>query len=147
MARDWIKFPELRNSELDLYWESPHKQIFENFTATVSKVIDGDTIRVIWDERDFDFPVRFLGTNSPEMNEDGGEESRNWLRDIILGEEVDILINPKQRVGKFGRILGTIIHDGINMNEDIIRTGHATTFELRNAGKIPDIDRLLEDKI
>ena len=36
---------------------------------------------MIWDKRDFDFPVRFLGINAPEMNEGGGE-AREYLKDL-----------------------------------------------------------------
>jgi len=147
MARDWVKFPELRNSEVDLlYWQSPHKQIFEDFRAKVTKVIDGDTIRVLWNKRNFTFPVRFLGTNAPEMNERGGRSSQEWLEGKILGSKVDILIDPKQRVGKWGRILGTIIYNGVNMNEATIWAGKATTFENRNEGKIPPLAKLLKVK-
>ncbi len=72
MAHDFVRFPELRNSQLDFYyWESPHKQIFEDFIATVVKVTDGDTIRVETDFRDFDFPVRFLDIAAPELRKKG----------------------------------------------------------------------------
>lgn len=140
---DFETKPELPNSQMDLYyWESPHKQIMEDFRATVVKVVDGDTIRVKWDERDFDFPVRFLGTNAPEMNE-GGKEAKEWLESMILNEEVDILIDASQRVGKWGRLLGTIIHDGLNINDLSINMGFATTFEARDEGKIPDINEMI----
>lgn len=128
MAHDFKAFPELSNSQMDFYYfESPHKQIVEDFTAQVLKVVDGDTIRVKWSERDFDFPVRFLDINAPEMNE-GGHESKEWLKEQIEGEEVDILINKKNRVGKFGRILGKIIHGGLNMNDASMRMGHSKKF-------------------
>ena len=143
MAHDFENFPELTNSQVDFYyWESPHKQIFEDFKCKVVKVIDGDTIRVKWDERDFEFPVRFLGTDAPELNE-GGKESMSWLETQIEGEEVEIIIDIKQRVGKFGRILGIIMSKGINMNEESIKTGHAKIFNARGEGKIPDIRKEL----
>lgn len=129
MAHDFKRFPELANSQVDFYYfESPHKQIFEDFNAKVIRVIDGDTIRVMWDERDFDFPVRFLNTEAPEMDEVGGKEARGWLEKQILGEEVEIKINPKQRVGKFGRILGEIIHLGRNINQASMEEGFAIPF-------------------
>lgn len=144
MARDWINFPELRNSEIsELYFESPHKQIFEDFFAICVKVIDGDTIRLRWDERDFDFPLRMLGTDAPEMNEEGGEESQKWLEDLILNEKVMIVIDRNQRVGKFGRLLGNVFHRGINLNEDSIRSGFAKPFDQRNEAKLPDLNKEL----
>lgn len=145
MAHDFIRFPELTNSQLDFYyWDSPHKQILEDFEATVVKVHDGDTITVRWEERDFDFPVRFLDTNAPEMNEEGGEEARDFLSGIILNAEIEILINKRQRVGKWGRILGTVMHFGTNINDFMIDQGFSTSFENREEGKIPDINKELK---
>jgi endonuclease YncB( thermonuclease family) len=140
---DFVLFPELTNSQMEFYYlQSPHKQILYDFRAEVVKVIDGDTIRVKWSERDFDFPVRFLGTNAPEMNE-GGEESKSWLENMILEKEVEILIDPKQRVGKWGRILGTIYQGGLNINDMSIMLGMATSFENRNEGKLPNIHQVI----
>lgn len=144
MAHDFKRFPELRNSQMDLYYfESPHKQITEDFFCTVVKVIDGDTIRVKWEERNFDFPVRFMDTNAPEMNEDRGEVSKSWLEEQILNEEVEIKINKKQRVGKWGRLLGTIMCGGLNINQASIRAGMATPFAQRNEGQIPNINKVI----
>ncbi|GAH04240.1 unnamed protein product, partial [marine sediment metagenome] len=77
---DFIRFPELTNSQMsELYYQSPHKQITESFRCECIKVIDGDTIRVKWFERDFDFPVRVLEINAPELNEAHGQEVKDWL--------------------------------------------------------------------
>lgn len=145
MVHDFVNFPELRNGEqMQLYYfESPHRQITEDFEAEVVKVVDGDTIRVKCGFRDFDFPIRFLGTNAPEMNEPRGKEIQEWLESIILGKAVRILVDPKQRVGKWGRLLGTILFQGVNMNEEMIRSGKSTTFENRNEGKLPDLNKIL----
>ena len=76
---DFKTFPELTNSQMQIYYfQSPHKQIIEPFMAKVVKVTDGDTIRVLWDERDFTFPVRFAELAAPELDERGGPESQSW---------------------------------------------------------------------
>ena len=129
MAHDFKRFPELANSQMAFYyWDSPHKQITENFFAEVVRVIDGDTIEVKWEDRDFLFPIRMLGTAAAEINEGGGEAAKSWLEDEILNEDVEIIIDPKQRVGKWGRILGTINHLGRNINQLSIDTGQAIVF-------------------
>jgi endonuclease YncB( thermonuclease family) len=144
MARDFKKFPELTNSQMELYyWESPHKQIVEDFEAKVIKVTDGDTIRVITEFRDFDFPVRMLDIDSPELDTEDGERAKDWLEERILNEDVTIRIKRKQRVGKFGRLLGRIIHGGIDLNEMSISMGHATKFKNRNEGKILEVKQML----
>ena len=112
------EFPELTNAQMDLYyWDSPHKQIQGDFNATVVRVIDGDTIEVKWDERDFNFPVRLDFIDAPEKDESGGTRSTNWLEREIEGEDVLIKINPHNRIGKFGRIIGEIIHLGRSINQ------------------------------
>jgi len=143
MPHDFKNFPELTNSQMQVYYfESPHKQIIEDFRAKVIKVTDGDTVRVRTTFRDFDFPIRFLDTNAPEMSE-GGQESKNWLKQKIENEEVDILINAKNRVGKYGRLLGIIVAGGMNINEESVRMGMATPFDQRNEGAIPNLNKEL----
>lgn len=137
MPHDFNRFPELTNAQMDLYYfESPHKQITEDFVGKVTKVHDGDTITVEWSERDFAFPVRFADTAAPELNEEGGHEARDWLEKRILGKEVTIEINPDKRVEKWGRLLGTVIADGIDVGQEEIMLGLATTWEARKEGKI-----------
>ena len=143
MAHDFERFPELTNGQMQFYyWQSPHKQITEDFTAEVIKVVDGDTVRVKVDFRDFDFPVRFANTNAPEMSE-GGEEAREILKGLIEGKTIEVLVNKSQRVGKWGRMLGVIMQGGININEEMIRRGLSTSFMNRNEGKIPNWEKEL----
>lgn len=128
MAHDFKKFPELTNNQIQFYyWDSPHKQLFEGFLAKVVKVSDGDTIRATMQERDFDFPIRLRGIDAPEI-EEGGLASAKWLRDKILGEEVYVQIDPKNRVGKFGRLIGDVIYGGDSMSDAALREGRAVVF-------------------
>jgi len=128
MAHDFKKFPELTNNQMQFYYfESPHKQIVEDFTAKVVKVTDGDTIRVSVDFRDFDFPIRFANIAAPELNEVGGRESKAWLENQILNEEVNVLLS-KNRVGKWGRLIGEIIFMGMNMGDMSRDFGKSKTF-------------------
>lgn len=142
MEHDFKKYPELTNKQLAMYIQSPHKQITEDFRAIVTKVHDGDTITVRTDFRDFDFPIRFLGTNAKEMGE-GGAEARDFLKGLILGEEVEVLIDRHQRVGKYGRLLGVIVSKGMRINDIMINLGFSTTFEERNKGKLPVLNKEL----
>jgi len=137
MSHDFKNFPELTNSQMDLYYfMSPHKQIFENFQAKVIRVTDGDTIQVEWEERNFDFPVRFLDINAPEMSEARGQEVKDWLRLRIENAEVEIQINKDNRVDKWGRLLGRVFHRGMDTAKEMRDLGLVTSFEARNEGKI-----------
>ena len=138
MPHDFDRFPELTNAQLNIYYfESPHKQITEDFICEVVKVHDGDTITVRWSERDFDFPIRLANIAAPELSEEGGHEAQSWLENVLLGEEVYIQLS-KQRVEKWGRILGTIIFQGQDVAEQEIWMGLAKSWENRKDGQIID---------
>ena len=140
MAHDFKKFPELTNSQAELYyWDSPHRQIFEDFHARVVKVTDGDTIRVSVDFRDFDFPIRLLDIDAPEIKEVNGEKVQGYLASRILNRTIEVVINPKNRVDKWGRLLGKVSEGGIDMGDDMLRQGMVTRFDQRNEGEIPTI--------
>ncbi len=129
MGHDFKQFPELTNNQMQFYYfESPHKQITEDFLCRVKRVIDGDTIIVDWQERDFNFPVRLANIQALELKE-GGRESQSWLENLIKDQEVEILINFYNRVGKWGRIVGEILHRGINLNEESLNMGMSIPFE------------------
>lgn len=125
MAHDFKRFPELTNNQMNLYYfDSPHQQIAEDFDAKVVKVVDGDTIRVEVGFRDFDFPIRFSNIMAREMNE-GGRDSREHLKGIILGAQIEILIDKTNRVGKYGRLLGRVQHKGFDVGEQMKTDGFA----------------------
>ena len=126
---DFKNFPELTNSQMaEFYLVSPHKQITGDFWGRVVKVTDGDTIRLETEFRDFSFPLRFSNIQAPEIDEEGGEDSQSWLENLIGGEEVLIQVDPQNRVEKWGRLLGEVIHRGININEESLRERQSVEF-------------------
>lgn len=130
MTHDFKNFPELTNNQMQFYYfESPHKQINEGFIGEVVKVIDGDTVRIKTDFRDFDFPIRMSRIAAPETDEKGGIKSQQWLEDMVLGQEIYVKINPRNRVGKWGRLLGEIILGGMNLNQMSMDMGYSVEFQ------------------
>lgn len=130
MAHDFKNYPELTNAQMDIYYfESPHKQLTEDFEATVTRVKDGDTIEVKTDLRNFVFPIRLANTAAPEMSEAGGQISKSWLEDKLQNQEVTILVDRNNRIEKWGRLLGEVILMGININNQLVAENLATTWE------------------
>lgn len=139
MAHDFEKFPELTNNQMQFYyWESPHKQIFENFTAEVVRVKDGDTLLIRAPFREFDFSLRLSNIAAPELNERGGKESQEWLESLIEGKWVNIEVNYYNRVEKWGRLLGEVKLGGFDVGEMSVITGHAIEWNRRAEGQIID---------
>lgn len=146
LEHDFKKYPELRNSEMtQFYFMSPHKQIVQDFRATCVKVHDGDTIRLRWSQRDFDFPLRFLDIDTKELK-DGGDAAREWLESKILNHDIDILINPANRVEKWGRLLGKVLFNGLDMGTEMMNLGLATPFSKRNQEEIPNPEKTFSVK-
>ena len=144
---DFKNFPELSNEQMNtIYFESPHKQIFEDFKARVVKVTDGDTVRLETDFRDFKFPLRIRDIDAPELNQEMGIEAKAHLTELIEGEEVEILIDPTRRLEKWGRLLGDIVHNGIQMSEEMERQGFAIPFNRRREGQFEPVERIFNEK-
>ena len=135
---DYQNYPELTNTQLEvLRYSSPHKQIEADFEAVVIKVHDGDTITLAASFRDFAFPLRFLDIDAPELNE-GGQEAGDWLRAKIEGQEVQIMIDKENRVGKYGRLLGKVMHNGMDVGVEMVQLGLVSVFGAKKAGEVPD---------
>lgn len=143
---DFNAFPELTNSQMaEFYFDSPHKQIVDNFRAEVVKVKDGDTIQVRTTFRDFDFPIRFANIDTKELSE-GGDEAAEYMRERLTGQSIEVIVNKDNRVGRYGRLIGEIMWKGQNMNEELKRVGLATPFDQRGRGKLPNLDKELNTK-
>ena len=136
---DFVRFPDLRNAELGtIGFVSPHKQIEEDFDAVVVRVRDGEMMVLRTDFRDFDFPLRFLSVDAPELNTGTpGQEAREYLANLIEGVEVIVKIDRFNRVEKFGRLLGDVVSGGLVVSESMVHAGHALPFDRRREGSIP----------
>lgn len=139
---DYQKFPELTNTQLtEMPFDSPHPQITGDFEAKVTKVIDADTVTLLTSFRDFPFPLRLLDVDAQELSE-GGEEAAAWLRRRLLGKQVMVLIDGSNRVGKYGRLLGEIISEGMNVVDEMRFRGLVAEFGKKNE-QLPDpVDKI-----
>jgi endonuclease YncB( thermonuclease family) len=142
---DYKQYPELTNSQLsDFGFSSPHIQYAEDFDAVVVKVHDGDTVTLRTSDRGFDFPLRLLNIDAKELSE-GGDEARDWLSARLTGESVRVLIDKSQRVGKYGRLLGRILHHGLDVAEEMLGLGMVWSFDNRKEGQIPSIHKFFQE--
>lgn len=111
------------------------------YNATVTRVIDGDTIQCLLD---FGFrhtwgpiTLRLWGIDTPEMRgpeRPEGEAVKAWLEDRILGRDVLLYTIKDKRQDtderdSFGRYLASIYVDGVNINDELLRLGKAEVYE------------------
>ena len=66
---------------------------------------------------------------APELNETGGVRSRNRLKQIIEGKQIEVIINKNNRVGKWGRLLGEVRHNGFDIGTQMIEEGFAISLD------------------
>jgi micrococcal nuclease len=121
------------------------------YTASVLKVIDGDTIEV-----DFDLGfgvwlrnqrIRLDGIDTPESRTADKEEkvrgliSKEKLKEI-LGKDIRITtkIDPNE---KYGRILGVLVNDkGVNVNQWLIDNNYAVKYSGENKELVQEQHKL-----
>ena len=108
------------------------------YSCKVERVVDGDTIDVVLD-LGFDIlyksRVRLYGIDTPEsrtrnLDEKArGKMAAAFLKDAINnGKKVVIQTKLKDSRGKFGRVLGDVVVDGININQSMIDNYHAAAY-------------------
>lgn len=100
-----------------------------NYKAKCTYVVDGDTVDL---EIDAGFKmttvqrIRFLGINTPERGQEGYAEAKNYVVDRLKDKEV---IVETYKTDVFGRYLGVIYLDGVNINEEILEKGLAKVYK------------------
>lgn len=88
--------------------------------GTVTKIIDGDTIYVEIDGKEFS--VRYIGVDCPESSY--GITASNENSRLLLGKTV-ILITDKSNTDKYDRLLRYVVVNNIFVNEYLVRYGLA----------------------
>jgi|TARA_R110002072_G_scaffold189522_1_gene346610 micrococcal nuclease len=109
------------------------------YGCKVTRVVDGDTIDVDLD-LGFDIiykcRVRLYGIDTPESrtrNKDEkvrGKLAAKFLKDAISnGKNVILQTQLKDSKGKFGRVLASVVVDGININQQMVTNHLAVRYE------------------
>ena len=102
------------------------------------KIVDGDTVDALVD-LGFDtwkkVRIRMMGMNAPESRTRDLEEKAKGIAAKVRLEELlesGSFILQSMGVGKYGRCLGIIFVDEVNVNKQLIAEGHAVEY---NGGK------------
>ncbi|MFA5013226.1 MAG: thermonuclease family protein [Candidatus Paceibacterota bacterium] len=104
----------------------------------VSHVIDGDTV-TLNNGKD----VRLIGINTPESGDECFEESKEYLKNLVLGKNIK-LEKDTSEVDKYGRLLRNIYVDGVFINSEIIKNGYAEVMTVPPDTKYVDDLKILE---
>jgi len=102
--------------------------------GTVASVYDGDTITVTLESGAAE-NVRLIGIDAPEVrtNRHGradkvrGPAARDHLRELVADKPVFLILGEKER-DRYGRALAYVYCNGLFINAEMIRAGHAVTY-------------------
>lgn len=97
--------------------------------ATVLRVVDGDTVRLELDLGWHTYRVencRVAGINAPELSTEAGKAARAHAEQLLPpGARVTFI---SQKLDKYGRPLGRVVHDGVDFGAATLAAGHASPF-------------------
>ncbi len=85
-------------------------------------VTDGDTITVSDDMDQGIFRIRLDKIDAPEKKQAFGNKSKQYLSNLIFGRKVSVRFKA---VDRYGRILGVIFCNGVEINLPMVQNGYA----------------------
>jgi micrococcal nuclease len=118
--------------------------MYEYKVEKILKVIDGDTVDVLVDlgfHTYLEKRVRLSGINAPEIRtRDKAEKAKGKLakkklqellnaEDIICEQGREGLILRSYGAGKFGRVIGDILKDNVNLGQLLLQQGLVKKYE------------------
>lgn len=105
----------------------------KTFDANCINCYDGDTVTVVFKFHDemYKWKIRLAGIRAHEIKtkdkfkKELGIKARDFIRSKILNKDIKLVCGD---FDCFGRVLGTIYLDGININELMILEGYAIPY-------------------
>jgi len=101
-----------------------------NYTATVERIIDADTVEFTIDvgfKTYMRMNMRLAGIDAPEMKTQEGKDAKAWLEgQLPIGHEVTLSVYKV--ADKYGRYLAYVTYNGTDMNQELIKNGHAVEY-------------------
>jgi micrococcal nuclease len=128
---------------------TPHPDTAPQVTAEVVEVVDGDTIKVRYENGSRD-TVRLLGVDTPEVHTEvdpdefgvpdteagrdclrsWGERASQYAKETLAGETVELGFDPNEgKRGYYGRLLAYVYVDGESFNYQLVRQGYARMYD------------------
>ena len=97
----------------------------ETLQGLVIKVSDGDTVTIL-DASKQQHKIRLNWIDAPESKQAFGQKSRQHLDKMIYKKNITVEFTQKDM---YGRILGFITLDGVNVNLEMVKAGMAWHYE------------------
>jgi len=86
----------------------------------VTKVVDGDTLEIDGTR------IRLALVDTPEFDEAGFEDANNFTANLCpIGSQATVDQDDLQLEDSFGRMIAVVYCNGKNLNEELLKNGHA----------------------
>jgi micrococcal nuclease len=100
--------------------------ISDSFTGKVVRVLDGDTIEVLTEDKN---RVRLEGIDTPERGQPFSNKATELTKKLCAGKTVTVVKSGEDR---YGRTLGFIYVGDVNVNKELLRNGLAWHYKYFN---------------
>lgn len=86
----------------------------------VVAVADGDSFTLLVNHTQI--KIRLHGIDCPEKKQDFGNVAKNYLSGLVIGK---VVVVKKMNKDRYGRTVGIVFVDGLNVNEALLKAGLA----------------------
>ncbi len=126
------------------------------YKCNVTRIVDGDTIDAeiqLGFDISFKSRIRLYGVDTPESRtRDLDEKARGKLASAFLKEKIEgadfVKVQTKlDKKGKFGRVLGTIFADDLDLNQEMINKHLAVAYHGQSKDDIEAEHMVNRDKL
>lgn len=127
------------------------------YRCKILRIVDGDTVDVdidlgfgVWMHKE---RVRVAGIDTPEsrtkdlVEKQFGLASKQFVKDLMPIGSQQIIKTQKDKTGKFGRILGDFIIDGVLLSQLMIEKHHAVEYNGENKDAVLEAHLLNRSKL
>jgi endonuclease YncB( thermonuclease family) len=111
----------------------PHTSSAATYTATIDRVVDGDTV-YLKETIQGTNKVRMLSIDTPETNYQGqaqepwGTTAKNYLNQLLPSGTRVTIETDVEETDAYGRLLAHIHKGSLDINKEMVRQGHAVTY-------------------
>lgn len=106
--------------------------------AKVTRIIDGDTIVI-----QGDYHVRYIGMDTPEIDEPFYQEAKDLNQVLVEGKEIRLEKDVSDK-DKYDRLLRYVYVDSTFVNAEIVRHGYAEVYPKYQFSDVKYYDLLKE---
>lgn len=94
------------------------------YTGKVVAISDGDTLTLLTAEQR-QIKIRLAEIDTPEKRQPYGNRARQALSELTFGQPARVVV---ETVDRYGRTVGTVFVDGVNINREMVRVGAAWVY-------------------